>query len=634
MNLKRIFIWLLFICNYAVAQKDTTAVKDTTIHIDTVIHKNVITNHRDTFFLAKKRGWLGMLGKSMSTDPPDENGVPTGTTKNVDPFMPFNNHVIRKIIIEEVGFEKAINDTNNIKKTTLTRIGDALHRRTRERIIRNNLFFSAGGIFSPYLVADNVQFLRTLNYLQDARIVVKEAPDSSGRVDVVVLYKDVFSISGAVEIPSANVLYLKGQEDNFMGTGDRLSVQNFYDMTRNPKDGYGAEYIRRNIKGSFVNWTLGFENINSSFSSGRREENYLYTRVELPLVSPYYLWTGAFEASSHITNNNYWKDSLYLSDYNYNYYTFDGWFGYNISGHHLLHETTQRKVKHFLALRGFEKKFTDIPNIYKTNYYYQYANVSAVLGSYTIFKQDYYRTNFLYGFGRNEDVPEGFNLALTGGWAVTNGESRPYTGASFQRSFFTKEKRYFNYTVLFGGYFGTKGFQDISSVISLESFTKLRHLGSSKWYLRHFINASISQQYNTYLNDPLRINSQYGIPQLNGDTSLKGTTRITAGCSSVYYNTWKFLDFRFAPFSFVNFSYIRYPASDNHTNNPGDLFTVVGCGVRTRNENLVFGTIELRLSYYPKTTTSMTPWNIAITTNLSFTYNSRYIQRPDFVNAN
>jgi len=593
---------------------------------------NIPSPHSDTFFLAKKHGWLGKLGQSIATTPPEEGDI-SATNKGIDPFMPYQGKVIRKITVEEVGFEQAINDTAIIRRTFLTKLGDALHRKTREQVIRNNLFFNTGDSVYPFQLADNSIFLRTLNYLQDARIVLKPTDDST-QVDVIILYKDVFSISGAVEVANANSVYLQGQEDNFMGLGDRLMIQNFYDMYRTPKDAVGAEYVKRNLAGSFLNYTIGYQQLNHSFSNGRREENYLYTRLELPLVSPYHMWTGGIEAAVHYTEDLYGEDSVYDALYHYRYNIFDGWWGYNISGGHLEREKTERSLKQFLALRVFDRDFKEVPGVYKGIYNINYASVKGAVASLTLFKQEYYRTTFLYGFGRNEDVPEGINVAFTGGWISRNDVSRPYAGINYQHTYFTPKKRFYNFTVLAGTYYNRGELQDASVLASLESFTKLRRLGNSNWFLRHFLSGSITQQFNTYLNETLRINSAYGIPQFSNDTTIQASTRITANCESVFYNTWKFLDFRFAPFTFVNLTYLRLTDSEKYDTYRHHLYYGVGGGIRTRNENLVFGTIELRAYYYPRTSTGMAPWNITLTTDLRFKYNSRYIQRPDVVPVN
>jgi hypothetical protein len=75
------------------------------------------------------------------------------------------------------------------------------------------------------------------------------------------------------------------------------------------------------------------------------------------------------------------------------------------------------------------------------------------LAAFTIFEQDYYHTNFLYGFGRNEDVPEGFSLSVIGGWSKRSNISRPYLGFEYQRNYFSREKDYLNYNIRIGTYY-------------------------------------------------------------------------------------------------------------------------------------------------------------------------------------
>lgn len=171
----------------------------------------------------------------------------------------------------------------------------------------------------------------------------------------------------------------------------------------------------------------------------------------------------------------------------------------------------------------------------------------------------------------------------------------------------------------------------MSFLTSVEYFTRLRKLGNSQWFLRHFISGSITQQARTKLNGPLFLSSIYGIPQLSNE-NIRASTRVTFNMESVFYNTWRFFGFNFAPFGFANVSYLKQTGVANFSK--GDIYTAVGAGARTRNENLVFGTMELRAFYFPRTTGTLTPWNIEFTTNLIYKYNSQFIKKPDFAIMN
>jgi hypothetical protein len=67
-------------------------------------------NKKDTFFLAKKTGLLGRLGKSIATSGVDE--VPQ---KIENQFLQYKGKIIRSIQLQSLGFERNIYDTNLVK---------------------------------------------------------------------------------------------------------------------------------------------------------------------------------------------------------------------------------------------------------------------------------------------------------------------------------------------------------------------------------------------------------------------------------------------------------------------------------------------------------------------------------------
>lgn len=580
------------------------------------------------FFLAHKKGLLGKIGRSLSVNNPDPV-VEEGAVKNETVFNPYKGKIIRNIVIEKLGFNRSVNDTTKVTRNFFNDMGNALHTSTSRRTILNNLFFTTGDTLYPYLLADNERFLRELTYLQDARITVKETatPDS---VDVIVICKDVFPFGGSMDAGSASMASFEVNDDNLFGRGNRLQVRNFWDSKRNPDYGIGFEFLKRNVGGSFLNIAFGYRNEAPAFNSGLRQEKNVYIQGDLPLVSPYHAWTGAFEIADHFTENGYVSDSMYRNFLKYQYRIFDGWIGYNIGARKQLQENFRSRFKRMLSIRAAHRMFREIPVYFKDVYNINYSDLVTVLGAFTIFEQDYYHTNFLYGFGRNEDVPEGFSLSFVGGWSNRNKISRPYGGFEYQRSYFSNRKNYINYNLRGGASFNSGRFEDISFLTSVEYFTKLRRFGESKWYVRHFLSGSITQLAKTVLNDPLRLSSDYGIPQLNNPT-LSASTRLTFNAETVFYNTWKLVGFSFAPFVFSNVSYLKTIGQNVRT---GDIYAAIGGGARTRNENLVFGTIELKAYYYPRITGTMSQFNVTLNTDLRFKYISQLIKRPDFAVVN
>ncbi len=586
-------------------------------------------NKTDSFFLARKKGFWGRIVQSVYRNPANnQNAIPA--EKNINEFLHFKGKIIHQIILRDIGFGKSVTDTNYSFNNYLTKAANFLHHPTYKSVVKDNLFFIEGDTLNPYIMAENVRYLRSLSYLQDARIEISNCNVKAKSVDVRVYYKDVFPL-GVVGEVAANEIFTSITDNNLLGTGQQLSINYLYDLNRKPRNGVGLEYMKRNVLGSFLNAAIGFQNISNAYSDGKKNETYMYVRADLPLVSAYYTWTGGCEIAKHFNKNSFYTDSLFESNYKYAYTNFDMWAGYNLNGLHLLKENAERKVKHFVALRVTDYHFNNVPEIYKSNYNAIYATTRSVLGSYTLFKQEYYHTGYIYGFGRNEDVPEGYNISFFGGWSEKDGYQRPYSAINFEGNYFNKKKDYFDYSIKLGGYHRNGKLEDVSALVNLESFTRLRKLGV-RWYNRMFLSGSIAHQFNRFLENPLTLNSIYGLPQFNADSSTLSTTRLTVNCESVFFNKWKFAGFKFAPFMFTNFTALKTDANVDGSNVDGYLST--GLGVRTRNESLVFGTIELRMSYYPRTTGVMKPFNITIISDLRYKYNSQYITRPDFVSIN
>ena len=585
------------------------------------------TTHLDTFFLAKKTGLLGKLGKSVAIS----NAADPGTfqaTKNITPFASFKGKTIRCVVINNVNFGVSVNDTSEVMKTFLINFANRIHRPTQEKLITANLFFREGDILNPSLIAANVRYLRSLSYLQDARIEVIQSRANKQQVDVDVFYKDVFSVGGAADV-NGKAVYAELSDNNIMGTGQRLVIKNLYDLNRRPNYGWGMEYVRRNFAGSFANLSVGYQNLANAYSNGSRDEDYAYIRMTLPLVSPYHLWTGEAEIATHRNTNKYGSDSLFSIENKYNYNNFDAWAGYNITNSRFYNDFNNRKPKQFLALRVIDKQFKTIPNKFEITYNPLYANLKGVLAAYTFFKQEYYHTSYIYGFGRNEDVPEGYNVSGIGGWTDKNDVERPYVGVNFEKNYFTKHKQYMNYEIKLGGYIRHHIFEDFSALFNVATFTRLRKL-NSLWYNRSFFSLSGAHQFHRLLDAPLVLNSTYGIPQYGGDSVTHSTTRGTFNAETVFYDKWKLAGFSFAPFAFTNFSFLK-TESTYRSYSTVDGYAGFGLGLRTRNENLIFGTIELRLSYFPRTLGSMSPFNINVVSDLRYIFNSQYIKRPDFV---
>ncbi len=579
----------------------------------------------DTFFLAKKKGLLGRLGRSISTDPPVDEPI-----QLQNPYLRFKKKIIRNIEFVSLGFERNINDTTLIKRNFGVRVANTLHHNTREKVIRHNLFFAKGDRLFPYLIADNERHLRQLPYLQDARIIADDIFSGADSVDIIVITKDVFSLGGSVTISNTKSGRMVLKEENFNGSATRIALNGFYDKDRGPSTGYGGEMVNRNVAGSFADFTIGFKNFGPAFNNGRRQESVFYTGFDKPLVSAYIPWTGAVNFSFNKTFNNYYAgDSVYKTDFRYEYFNADAWAGYNFGSRKYLYTNKETRLRKFIALRVYSRRFNKIPAKAALQYDYNYADNTGVLASVNIFKQEFYRTNFIYGFGRNEDVPEGYSLSFTGGWTNQQGKHRPYYGLDFRREHFIKKGIYSSYFLSLGGYYESGKFADANVLANLTHFTRLKKM-KGNWLNRNFINAGFTKLINPVLSAPLFLQSDFGLPYFNNATTA-ADFRSTLKLESVFFNTNKILGFRLAPFVFTDVCMVT---PINKTFAKSDVFTAVGSGIRSRNENLLFGTMELKGYFFPRVIPGMKNYRVEFSTKLLFKYNSTFIRKPDFVVAN
>lgn len=581
----------------------------------------------DTFFLAKKSGLLGRFGKSISRTPPDDAPV---RVENF--FLNYKGKIIRSIETIRLGFEYDFEDTCQIKDNFGVRAGKVFHKNSTDKLIRRNLFFNEGDKLSPYLFADNERYLRDLNFIKDARILVDFAESSTDSVDVVILTKDVFSIGGNFAISgtkkaSIEKARLELRDENFMGSGTQVKLSGYYEKQRFPVNGIGGELIRRNIGGSFIDWVSGYTDFKDAFTSGRKQETSIYTRIEKPLVTPYIPSTGAVEWSYQRTRNVYDTDSLYRSDIKYAYYNIDAWLGYSLDSKRSLYANKEIRVHRFVALRGFKQFFQTLPTKYNKAYDYRFKDITGILASINVFRQIFYKANFIYGFGRNEDIPEGFSVVLTGGYTRTQNSKRPYSGLDISLANLKKRGLYFNYTFRVGGYYHQKRFEDVDLLFNVEHFTRLKKM-TRTWYQRTFINTSITAQVNPALNSPLFLNSDYYGFRYFNNGEINSDLRITLKTESVFYNTKKILGFRIAPFVFGDIIMLK-PTKLGL--GKSDLFSAIGGGVRTRNENMAGGTIELKAYYFPRVIDNMKGWKVEVKGNIRFKYQSRFISRPNFI---
>lgn len=604
-HLLYIIVLVLLAPRFVSAQRDTTP-----INVDSI--------------LLSKKGIIGELAQVLLTDtsqPKQED------MQRVDKsFQKYRYRIIRNIDVVGLDFGVSLDDTSKGLKNSLTRLADAMHVTTRPFAIRNQLFFKEYDRVSPYLFANNERYLRDLPYLRDARIVIRPVKGYPDSVDVTVFVKDVLSIGGEIDVSSYQKARVQVREDNFLGYGDRLQFQTLFDRQRHERFGFGAAYLKRNVLGSFIDLEAGYLDFNPAFNSGLREERVSFLRMVRPLANPKSRWTYSANVEWHETANMFNSDSVYEMDWSYAYRLQDAWLGWNPSWRQVGTSREASSLRYFAGLRVIQQDFTRKPMQYSHGYNYSFADLFAVLGSVAIYRQNFYKTQYIYGFGRNEDLPQGIDASITGGFTKKDSIKRPYLGLNWNLNFVTSSERFFNFAVAAGSSFYKKEAQDIAMLGSAEYFGKL-HIWKNKWKQRLYMMVNAAKQINSTLDEPLYMESAYALPDYD-NAWLPGHSRATLLSEWLFYAPKAAFFFKFAPFVSGSVTYFKT------VNLNPRLIPVLGGGLRVRNESLIFGTMEIRGNYFPKQDMQGNRWAIMLRSNLRYKFNQNFIRRPEFVKLN
>jgi hypothetical protein len=179
------------------------------------------------------------------------------------------------------------------------------------------------------------------------------------------------------------------------------------------------------------------------------------------------------------------------------------------------------------------------------------------------------------------------------------------------------------------GAFGNKGkWQDANILLGASGFSRLFLYNNFK--LRQYVRLSYTRQFNRIGLDPLGINNAFGLRYFSAD-SVTGNQRFSLHSETITFINYKVLGFKFSPFAFADVVALNVY---NETFNKSVWYYGLGGGIRTRNENLVFRTSELRFVYFPRKGNQTQSFKATLAINFRFRYNTNYVLEPDIIQLN
>lgn len=501
-----------------------------------------------------------------------------------NPYEAYEGKVIGSIDFQVLEpFGPVLNDTTALPYTWLGRFGNSIHIETREYILRDYLLVNTGELLDPLKLADNELIIRNLNFINDVKIYVIPVGDSD-TVKLLYLAKDKFSFGINPIIKTGKNYTLKVWNENFYGLGHRVEGEVSIITDRSPVMQFErGRYIIPNINGSFIRGEIGYELLD-----GQDVYSISFARGYLPPT----IQTGlGMEYERYVFDGNYLNEDsvMELQDV-------DVEFMKAFLGHAFMIQENKTPGKHGVYLTpsaGVVRKYYNLKPTIQPGYEGRYRNATLLLGSISLSQNNYYKSRYFYEFGRIEDIPYGMLFNLTGGYESGELYNRIYSGFSISASDYINNFGYLFGQISAGGYYFEDVIQEGIVDLRLEYASGLFRIRHSN--IRLFSRMWYTTGINRLTDEYLRFDGKNGIEHFSS-AKLLDKRRLSFNVEPVVFTPIMFLGFRFVFFGFASFGMIGGVDESIFHNT---IYQGYGAGVRIRNDNLVFNTLEISIGFYP-----------------------------------
>jgi hypothetical protein len=495
----------------------------------------------------------------------------------------YKNKTIGSITIRSLEvFGPSFNDTARTTNIWVEKMANKLHSKSNLYVIRKNLWIKEGQLLDPNLLMDNENLLRSLPYLKDVRILINTRPFNNDVVDITILTQDVFSfgVSGGTGDIHNGTLGL--YDKNIFGIGHEAGSNIVVNTNITPYIGFESFYAINNILGKFINFSSSYSN------------TYIHQEAFVSLNSdflrPQSVYAGGLTALRSFRTNRIYSNDNVLSPVPLNYVYLDGWYGRNLKlGINANDSRFQMTLSGRIRYTSFYER--PLPDINNNQYF---ANSTFFLGGLSFSKRTYVRDFLVYSYGITEDIPKGYLHEFVFGFDHNEFGDRWYSHLFFSTGNLFKNKPYYLYTSIGAGSFFKRSGLDQGIVdFKLNFISQLFEVWNVK--ARQFIKMNYTLGINRFEIEELLLRNSDGIRGF-GSNIGKGQQRLTLNVENVFFQKKSILNFQSALFSFFDVGIVGPEDQSIFRQN---YYAGIGVGLRIRNENLIFKTIQLRLAFYP-----------------------------------
>lgn len=500
----------------------------------------------------------------------------------------FDKHegkIIRNINIETLDpFGYSVDNTKDQPDKGIEKFGNAIHAKSKMFTIRNILLFKKNEPLDSIIAKESERLIRRQRFVRSVIIKPVTIENSKDSVDISIRVLDSWSLipTGAISGSRAN---FELAERNVFGLGHELS-HDFTQRFSDKSNAHNSRYLIRNIKNSFTNVTLNYnESLEKNISKS--------IRVERLFFSPLTSFAGGI-----FLENRAFSDSLPNPINEFEMVSFknetrDFWFGhaFKIFGG----KNEDYRTTNLVTTIGYKNvNYIKTPTLeLDPNQFF--ANEELYLASIGLNTRKFAEDKYLFNFGIIEDIPFGQVYSITGGFQNKNNLKRAYFGGRFAYG------NYFDFGYLginseWGSYFHGRVSRETTFKIEANYFTNLMYFGD--WKIRQFIKSSIVIGNNRVpiLKDRVMLGDEEGIQGFNNPL-ISGIRKATITLQTQTYVPGSWHGFRFSPFYNMTLGMLGNE-TDKFLNK--SLLSKFSIGVLINNDYLVFNSFQISFSFYPK----------------------------------
>lgn len=480
----------------------------------------------------------------------------------VEDFEPYRGLRIAKInIIPKDVFKKPKGSLKSLGG--LVRLGNALHPKTKERRIREQLFFTEGDKLNPAYLISNLQYLYDQALFSEIEVEIVHTENNEIEINVYTREKFFLKLSGSYV--SKDKFNIGVFDRNLLGTGHSTENTWYIDSENQTTIGLESSFTNSNVLGSFAQG-----NIHLADLPGQRLAE---LKVQRPFIYPLFRYSGGSEFKTMSISPP--KDSVSVNKMesgawiarNFDYFDYPRYAYAALSVN-----------RDWYPKRPSSNVETGMP----------WQESFFALGAVALTQSVYRYMPRVSSFLDNDHVPVGYLFELYSGVDLGEYNTRPFSGIYGSFSILSGKDQYIYIESALEG-FWVDGSVD-EGVFALEPLyvSQTTNLGRIK--ARSFLSARYIRSQRILETKSISLKTS---PVYRGNRDLNGTDLIYASLEEDLSLPLSLFGFQITTFAFADMAFMRDDRLETDKNR--SLFSQ-GLGFRLRNPSLIWDFIELFLS--------------------------------------